>query len=200
MLVGRPPRESRPVRLRTLMLRRGLVGPPAWVIPAAASSESRCCFRRRRRRKARMRRRARARRVPMTTPAIAPGERWLRWRDWRSAALDGAGKGVEVTVCVTIAPERVTTRRLVTGVADCGGGVLEVWVMAGTGATTGGLVLLEVDKAEDVDRSDDVVVRDDGGSELEDEDGDDAEVDVCRKKVVSVHSWRGRASSQQVCR
>jgi len=103
--------------------------------------------------------------------------------------LVGATKGVEVTVWVTIAPDRVTTRRLVTGVADCGGEVLGFCVVTGTGATTTGVsVLLDVGKADDVGRSDDVVVRDDGGSELEDEDGDDAEVDICRKELVSVHS------------
>ena len=87
-----------------------------------------------------------------------------------------------------IAPERVTTRRLVTGVADCDGGVLDVWVATGTGATTGGSVLLDVGEADDVGRSDDVVVRDDGGSELGNEDGGAEEADVCSKEVVSVHS------------
>lgn len=95
-----------------------------------------------------------------------------------SELLLGKTIGVEVTVCVTILPETVTTRTLVTGdgVMD---GVIELLgssVVAGTGATTAMVVLLEVG-ATYVDVLDDVKVV--GGSEL------DVEAGVCIETNVS---------------
>ena len=58
----------------------------------------------------------------------------------------GTTMGVEVTVCVTMAPEIVTTRTLVTGdgVSEAVIELLDASVVAGTGATTGAIVLLDV--------------------------------------------------------
>lgn len=56
----------------------------------------------------------------MTMPAMAPPERPLRCSGSSSdevPAPAGTTSGVEVTVCVWTAPETVTTRTLVTGVA-----------------------------------------------------------------------------------
>lgn len=69
----------------------------------------------------------------MTTPAIAPSERESRCSALASACAPPAIIGVDVTVCVTLAPETVTTRTLVTGdgVAE---GVME---LLGSSVATG---------------------------------------------------------------
>lgn len=72
-----------------------------------------------------------------------------------SEPLAAVGDGVDVTVCVTMAPETVTIRTLVTGVgvSDELGVLLDTSVVADTGATTGVVVLLVVVEY-DVDEDD----------------------------------------------
>jgi len=82
----------------------------------------------------------------MTAPAIAPPDRPLRCSGFKSESLPDATIGVVVTVCVTIAPDSVTTRTLVTGdgVAEAVIDLLDVSVVAATGVTTGVILLLEL--------------------------------------------------------
>jgi len=69
----------------------------------------------RRRRKATSANKARPMIAPTTAPAIVPPETFLRWAVcWSESGLR-YGTGVDVTVCVTAAPETVTTSVDVTG-------------------------------------------------------------------------------------
>ena len=102
MLCGRAPRS--PVLLSTLVVRFGREVPPA--------SESLLFFRRQSRNAASARA-ASPTKLPMTMPAIAPPDNPSRWIGSVFDELPGAGNGVDVTVCVTLAPDTVTTRTLV---------------------------------------------------------------------------------------
>jgi len=52
---------------------------------------------------------------PTTAPAIVPEDTLFREGLFKDVSGSAYGTGVEVTVCVTTAPERVTTCMLVTG-------------------------------------------------------------------------------------
>ena len=165
-VVGRP-RESKPVLLRTLVLRRGLL---------RATSASSLCFFRRHKKHAPSSRRATPNKEPITAPAIAPPDKALRREVVRSSELLAAvaSDGVDVTVCVTLPPETVTMRMLVTGVgvADDVGRLLDTSVVAATGTTAAAVVLLELD-ADEVD-----VACAEEEEILEEED-------VCQRTIVS---------------
>ena len=135
----------------------------------------------------------------MMAPAIAPPDKPLRCSEFESESPLGATIGVVVTVCVTIAPDSVTTRTLVTGdgVAEAVVDLLDVSVVAATGAINGVVVPLGLG-AYDVDKDVDVL----GKSEVEIVDGVCAGVAVSNARHVqrlSKATGRGRDEALSDC-